>query len=302
MASPESALLDELFDGFVARMAANPNMELDELRYLFDKCGDVATDPGDVDYLETEVNGTPCLWAVPAGCREDRVLLATHGGGFVTGSRFSHRKLFAHLAKKVGCRALIVDYGRAPEHQFPSQVNECTAVYAQLLKDGIDPSHIATVGDSAGGQLATTIVLLAREQGLPLPAAVMPLSPWYDMEGTGETMKTNAEVDRLVSPEIAQGMTEMYLGDASPRDPLCNPLFANFSGFPPMYIQVGGYEALLDDARRVAERAEKAGVEVQCDVYPEMQHVFHFLAGTAPEANAALDQLAEWVRPRLGLS
>jgi len=130
----------------------------------------------------------------------------------------------------------------------------------------------------------------------------MPLSPWYDMEATGDSLKTNAKVDRLVSREISESMSQMYLGTASPRDPLANPLYADFAGLPPIYIQVGGYEALLDDALRAADRAKTAGVDCQCDVFPEMQHVFHFMAGNAPEADDAIQRLAEWVKPKLGLA
>ncbi|MBX9607403.1 MAG: alpha/beta hydrolase [Gammaproteobacteria bacterium] len=301
MASPQAAAIDQLFDGFVAALSANPAMELAELRDMLEKCGDLAADPGGVDYLETDADGTPCLWAVPKGCTQDRVLLALHGGGCVTGSRFSHRKLFAHIAKAVGCRALILDYGRAPEHTHPAQVNEGVKVYKWLLAQGIEPGHVATVGDSAGGNLCTTIVLGAKAAGLPLPAAVMPLSPWYDMEATAPSFATNAKLDRLISREMSLNMSALFLGGASPRDPLANPLHADFSGYPPLYIQVGGYEAIVDDSLRVAERARAAGVEVRCDVFPEMQHVFQFMAGRAPEADDAIAKLAAWVKPKLGL-
>ncbi len=302
MASPQSALLDNLFDSFVARLAAKPDMGLDELRDMLEECGNVARDPGGVDYFDVVIAGTPCLWAVPHGCAEDRVLLAMHGGGCVTGSRFSHRKLYAHLAKAVGCRALIPDYGRAPEHTHPSQVDECLKVYQALLADGVKPGHIATTGDSAGGNLCTSVVLAARDRALPLPAAVMPLSPWYDMEATAPSFETNAKVDRLVSREMSLNMSAMFLGGASPRDPLANPLHADFTRMPPIYIQVGGYETLVDDALRGAERARAAGVDVRCDVFPEMQHVFQFMAGNAPEADDAIARLAAWVRPKLGLA
>lgn len=301
MASPQAAAIDKLFDGFVAELGANPAMELAELRDMLEKCGDLAADPGGVDYLETNADGTPCLWAVPQGCAQDRVLLALHGGGCVTGSRFSHRKMFAHIAKAVGCRALIVDYGRAPEHTHPSQVNESVKVYKWLLAQGVQPGHIATVGDSAGGNLCTTVVLGIKAAGLPLPSAVMPLSPWYDMEATAPSFATNAKVERLISREMSLNMSALFLGGASPRDPLANPLHADFNGYPPLYIQVGGYEAILDDALRVAERARAAGVEVRCDVFPEMQHVFQFMAGRAPEADDAIAKLAAWVKPKLGL-
>jgi acetyl esterase/lipase len=301
MASPQAAAIDRLFDSFLAALAANPQMGIDELRDLLEQCGDLARDPGGVDYFDIDADGTPCLWAVPHGCREDRVLLSLHGGGCVTGSRFSHRKLFAHVAKATGCQALIVDYGRAPEHQHPSQVDECLKVYQWLLNRGIKPNHIATIGDSAGGNLCTTVVLAAKAKGLPLPAAVMPLSPWYDMEATAPSFETNAKVDRLISREMSLNMSQIFLGSASPRDPLANPLHADFTGFPPLYLQVGGYEAIRDDATRVAARAQAAGVEVRCDVYPEMQHVWHFMAGKAPEADDAIAKLAAWVKPKLGL-
>mgnify|MGYP000949341892 CR=1 FL=1 len=301
MASPQAAAIDQLFDGFVASLEANPEMGLDEMRDLLEKCGDLAADPGGVDYLETDADGTPCLWAVPNGCNNDAVLLAFHGGGCVTGSRFSHRKLFAHLAKAVGCRSLIVDYARAPEAQHPSQINEGIKVYQWLLGQGIPANKIASVGDSAGGNLCTAVVLAMREKGIDLPAAVMPMSPWYDMEATAESFKTNAKVERLIKAEMSLGMSQMYIGDTSARDPYVNPLYGDYAGFPPTYIQVGGYEVLLDDARRGAERMQAAGVDVKCDVFPEMQHVFQFMAGRAPEADDAVNRMAEWVRPKLGI-
>lgn len=302
MASPQAAALDQLFDSFIAALAAKPDMGLDELRDMLERCGDMADEPGGVDYFDIDAGGTPSLWAVPKGCREDRVLLAIHGGGCVTNSRFSHRKLYAHLAKRVGCRALIPDYGRAPERQFPSQVEEMLAVYRWLLDQGIAATHIATVGDSAGGNLCTSVVLLARARGVPLPAAVMPLSPWYDMEATAPSFDTNAKVDRLITRELSLNMSAMYLGDAPPREPLANPLHADYQGFPPTYIQVGGYETIMDDATRAAARMQAAGVDVQCEVFPEMQHVFQYMAGRAPEADLAIDKLAAWVKPRLGLA
>lgn len=302
MASAQAAAIDQLFDNFVSALTANPEMPLDELREMLEQCGDLASDPAGVDYLETDANGTPCLWAVPKGCDDGAVLLSFHGGGCVTGSRFSHRKLFAHIAKAVGCRALIVDYARAPESQHPSQVNEGVKVYEWLLGAGVKAGRIATLGDSAGGNLCTSVVLGARAKGLTLPAAVLALSPWYDMEATAASFKTNAKVERLITAEMSLGMSQMFLGEASPRDPLANPLHADFSGFPPTYIQVGGFEVLLDDALRGAARIKAAGVECRCDVFPEMQHVFQFMAGRAPEADDAIGLLAQWVKPKLGLA
>jgi monoterpene epsilon-lactone hydrolase len=174
--------------------------------------------------------------------------------------------------------------------------------YQWLLDQGIRPDHVALIGDSAGGGLAVTTILRARDQGLRLPAATMPLSPWLDMEATGETFETNAAKDLLVTRDIIQTMAGTFLGESGNRhDPLTNPLYADLTGFPPMYIQVGADEALLDDSRKLADLARKTGVDVRLEVVPAMQHVFQFLAGTAPEADAAIRRLADWVRPKLGL-
>jgi monoterpene epsilon-lactone hydrolase len=302
MASKQSEQLATMYKGWIAALGANPEMPLDELRAMFGHMGDTTGEPGGVDYIETDAGGVPALWAVPKGSAQDRVLLCSHGGGYVTGSMFTHRKMYAHLAKAVGCRALIVDYGLAPENVHPGPVNDMATAYGWLLDQGIAPKHIALTGDSAGGGLAITTILRIREQGLPLPAAAMPLSPWLDMDGTGGSFQTNKERDVLVAREVVQGMAATFLGEKGNRqDPLANPLHGDLRGFPPVYIQVGGYEALLDDSHALAEAVRRADGEVKLDVYPEMQHVFQFLAGTAPEADEAIRQLAAWVRPKLGL-
>jgi monoterpene epsilon-lactone hydrolase len=303
MASKQSEQLVTYFQSVVAALAANPNMPLDEMRALFEHMGDVTAEPGGVDYIEVDAGGVPALWAVPKGAAQDRVLLCSHGGGYVTGSMFTHRKMYAHLAKAIGCRALIVNYRLAPENAHPGPVNEMATAYSWLLDQGIKPQHIALAGDSAGGGLAVTTILRVREKGLPLPAATLPLSPWLDMEGTGGSFETNAERDVLVKREIIQGMAAAFLGEkGDPKHPLANPLHADLRGFPPAYIQVGGYEALLDDSLALAEALRKADGEVKIDVVPEMQHVFQFLAGVAPEADDSIKRLATWVRPKLGLS
>jgi monoterpene epsilon-lactone hydrolase len=146
-------------------------------------------------------------------------------------------------------------------------------------------------------------MLRAREQGLPLPAATMPLSPWLDMEATGETFDNNAAKDLLVTRDVIQTMAGAFLGEAGNRqDPLANPLHADLKGLRPIYIQTGADETLLDDSRKLADFARKSGVEVTLEIVPEMQHVFQFLAGAAPEGDAAISRLASWVRPKLGLA
>lgn len=302
MASKQANAIKELYGSWLAAMGANPEMSLEEIRDLFGQWGNITGEPGGVDYIEEDCDGVPCMWAVPKGAQADRVLICTHGGGYVVGSMYTHRKVFGHLAKAAGCRALILHYRRAPEHTHPAQVEDAVKVYRWLLDQGSKPEHMATTGDSAGGCLCTSMLLAIRDQGLPLPAAGMPMSPYYDLEFTGESMTTKADVDCLVSKEIAMHMAETFLGGASPKDPLANPFYADLEGLPPLYIQVGGDEALLDDSIRFEVKAKDAGLEVKLDVFPEMQHVFQFMAGTAPEADDAVQKMAEWVRPKIGLA
>ncbi|HTW68626.1 MAG TPA: alpha/beta hydrolase fold domain-containing protein [Acetobacteraceae bacterium] len=175
--------------------------------------------------------------------------------------------------------------------------------YKWLLDQGIEPKHIALIGDSACGGLAITTILWAREKGLKLPAATMPLSPWLDMEAGGKTFETNREKEVLVTRDVIGEMAGMFLGEEGDRkDPLANPLHGDLRGLPPMYIQTGADEALLSDSQDLAALARKSGVDVTLEVVPEMQHVFQFLAGVVPEADTAIARLAGWVRPHLGLA
>jgi epsilon-lactone hydrolase len=264
--------------------------------------GDLTAEPHDVDYTETDAAGLPAMWVVPRPSAADRVLLCMHGGGFLTGSIHSHRKMFGHLAKATGARALIFDYRLVPGHLHPTQVDDATDVYQWLLEQAVSADHIAFTGDSCGGGLSITTQLRARERGLPLPAAAMPFSPWVDMEALGESYETNRDRDAFFFAELVRRLARGFLGEGGdPRDPLANPLNGDLSGFGPIYIQVGGDEVLLDDARLLDEHARKAGVDVQLDIFPDMQHTFQMAAGHAPEADAAIRRMADWVRPKLGL-
>jgi epsilon-lactone hydrolase len=265
--------------------------------------GDLTAEPREVDYLETAAGGRPAMWAVPKHSSPDRVLLCIHGGGFVSGSIYTHRKMFGHLAKATGARALLVGYRLLPEGGgYPVPVDEVQAAYRWLLDQGIDASHVAFAGDSVGGWLAVTVQLRVRDQGLPLPAAAMLLSPAVDMEVNGESFQTNRDKDPFFQRELVRGLARSFLGEAGdPRDPLVNPLYADLTALGPLYIQVGGDEGLLDDARLLDEHARKAGVDVRLDVFPGMLHAFQMAAGRAAEADDAIRRMADWVRPRLGL-
>jgi acetyl esterase/lipase len=264
--------------------------------------GDLTAEPDGVDYVEIEVAGLPALWAVPKGSAEDRVVLGFHGGGFVSGSIHTHRKLFGHLAKAVGARALITDYPGTPIHSHPVPLEDTTAAYRWVLDQGIDAKHVAVARDSSGGGLALSTMLRARELGLPAAAALMLMSPWVDMTVSAETYESNRTTEPFFHKEVVEGLAAMFLVGGDLKDPLASPLYADLSGVPPLYIQVGGDETLLDDSRELERRARDAGVDVRLDVFPEQLHTFQMAAGRAPEADDAVRRFADWVRPRLGLT
>lgn len=300
MPSDESLYLRDLYASWLARM---DGMDLPTMRDLFEEWHLATIEPTGVSYEETDAGGVPATWAdrVEGGVT-DRVIVFTHGGGFAVGSRHSHRKLAGHLAKVIGARVLVLDYRLAPEHPHPAQVDDAVRAYDWLLDQGVAPGHIATAGDSAGGNLAVSTPLKLAALGRPLPAAVLALSPWLDMELTGETIDSNDATDALVKRPVLEAMRGMFLGDdGSPTDPFANPLCADLTGLPPLYITAGGHETLLSDSRRLAEQAEKAQVEVVLDLVEEQQHVFVFNAGRAQEADDTLARAGAWLRPRLGL-
>jgi epsilon-lactone hydrolase len=295
-------LVKSLYERWGAAFAAEPEMPLDRWRAMIEEWPQVTAEPGGVDYVEVEAGGVPAMWITPKAAAADRVILSMHGGGFVTGSMYTHRKLFGHLAKAVGARGLVVDYRRPPEHIHPAPVEDVVSAYRWLLDQGIEASHVAFTGDSAGGGMVVTAMLLARDRGLPLPAAGMPLSPWFDFEATGASQETNAGTDALLNAKLGRVLAGMFLGDSGdPRDPYVNPIYGELAGLPALYLQVSDAETLLDDSRAFAERAREAGVDVRLDVFPGHQHTFQMAAGRSPDADEAIRRLADWVRPHLGL-
>ena len=296
--SAESDALHALYSDWSAIIANTPDLTMRLFRSIFDEWHQPTREPEDVTYREETVGGVPGIWTLPIGADTSKVLLYTHGGGFAVGSASSHRKLAAHVAKALGVTAFVLDYRRAPEHPHPAQVQDGVAVFSALTERGIAPADITTIGDSAGGNLAVAIPLALREQGKPLPGGVIAFSPWLDMENAGETLVTNAGTEALVTVPLLEGMIAGVLaeGKIDPKTPLANPLYADFTGFPRLYINAGAAEALADNATRLAEKAQAAGVDVTLSVVEGMQHVFPILAGTAPEADDEIAAIAKWYR------
>lgn len=302
MASAQAQQLKDAFRRFREQRLSKPDATLEDMRASAAKLSQLTSEPPGVRYEAVNAGDVPAQWVIPEGAAQDRVLQYVHGGGYVLMSAETHRKLVGHIASAIGCRALNVDYRLAPEHPHPAAVEDSVTAYRWLLEQGIEPRHIAISGDSAGGGLCLATALKIRDQGLALPAAIVPISPWTDMQGTGASLQTRADVDMMVAPEAIAQLAGVFLAGGDPRDPYASPHYADPKGLPAIYIQVGDEEVLLDDAVRFADKAKQAGVDVNIDIFPEMQHVFQLAAGNMPEADEAIRKIGAWLKPHLGLS
>src|SRR5262249_45498926 len=204
--------------------------------------------------------------------------------------------LAARLSRASKAKVLVIDYRLAPEHPHPAAVDDAVAAYRWMLAQGLKPARIAVSGDSAGGGLTVATLVAIRDAKLPMPAAGAPISPWVDMEGIGESMTTKASVDPMVQKTGLMNMAAAYLGGKNPRTPLAAPLYADLSGLPPLLIQVGTAETLLDDASRLAERAKKAGVKVTYEPWENMVHVWHLFAPMLDEGQQAIEKIGVFVQ------
>ena len=295
MASPELTAV-------VQALRARPvvlNASVAEMRAGMESMLGAVPLPAGVIREAREVNGVPAEWISMPGAAADRAVLYFHGGGYVIGSIATHRELAARLSAASGARVLLIDYRLGPEHRFPAAVEDAVAVYRWLLDAGYAPARIAFAGDSAGGGLTVAALLAARDAKLPLPATGVCLSPWVDLEGSGASMTAKAAEDPMVQKGPLLLLAGHYLGSASPRAPLASPLYADLRGLPPLLIQVGSAETLLDDSTRIAEKLRAAKVEVELEVWPDLIHVFQAFA-MLPEAGQAVARIGQHLRKRLG--
>ena len=252
-----------------------------------------------VSHTEVKAGGVPAEWAQVPGAAQDRALLYLHGGGYCAGSLKTHRSLVSQIAKTFKGRVLAIDYRLGPEHKFPAAVDDAVAAYRFLLEQGIKPSHIAIAGDSAGGCLTLATLLALRDKKIPLPAAGWPISPWVDLEGRGASLKTKAESDLIVTADGLHNYAKAYAG-ARRGEPLASPVNANLAGLPPLLIQVGSAEVLLDDSLTLAQKAGAADVEVKLESWPHMPHVWHIFAPMLSEGRDAIAAGTAWLNARLG--
>lgn len=241
------------------------------------------------------VGGVPAAWLRhPASAADDPVVMYLHGGGYVMGSIDTHQDLCCRIGRAAPARVLSIDYRLAPEHPYPAQLEDATAAY-RWLTERVDPRRVVVAGDSAGGGLTLSLLVSLRDAGHPLPAGAVCISPWTDLEGRSASMRTNARFD-YVPRRGLRSISRQFRGGADPRTPLAAPVHAELGGLPPLLIQAGAAETLLDDSLRVATRARDAGVEVDLDVHPDMIHVWHLFTAVVPAARVAIERIGAFVR------
>ena len=254
--------------------------------------------PMDEDIATQRVNagGVPAEWIDAPGADQSRVLMYLHGGGYVIGSMRTHRTTLGRISRAAGVRVLGLDFRLAPENPFPAALEDSVSSYQWLLSQGFKSSGIAFAGESAGGGLVVSTLVALRYLGEPMPAAGIGGSSWADLEQSGASMVTNAEVDPSVTSKGLWKRCAMYMGGKDPRAPLASPVHADLTGLPPLLLMVGSVEVLVDDSTRLAEKGREAGVDVTLEVWDDMPHNWHTFAPMLPEGQRAIERMSDHLR------
>jgi acetyl esterase/lipase len=256
------------------------------------------TTPPGIRIEQGMLGNVPVEWISPDSAHPDRVFFHLHGGGYVLGNPASSRPFTTEFARQARCRVVSVDYRLAPENPFPAAVTDALVAYSALLATDRQPEDIAIGGESAGGGLAVATLIAARNARLKMPAALIAISPWTDLECNAPSLATLAHADPLLNARTLREMAEAYVQSGDPRAPTASPAHADLYGLPPMLIHVGSEEVLLDDAKALERRARVSGVEATLDIWPGMIHVWHMFHPALPEGREAILHLAQFVRRR----
>ncbi|CAB3748239.1 alpha/beta hydrolase [Paraburkholderia solisilvae] len=254
------------------------------------------TIPPDVQIETVDADGVPAEWTITPTADPARVVLFLHGGAYISGSIATHRHMVAQIGRVARVRTLALAYRLAPEHPFPAALEDALTAYRFLLTQGYAPSRIVLAGESAGGGLVLAMLVSLRQMGVALPACAWLSSPWTDLGMTGESIESKADVDPLIQKPYLLEAAAAYLSGADPRTPLASPLYADLNGLPPMLIQVGTAETLLDDSTRLARRAAQADVRVVLDVWPDMIHAWSLFYQQLDAGQQSLESMGAFVQ------
>ncbi len=247
------------------------------------------------DRLTSDATSMPALWANAATAEKPGVILYFHGGAYVFGAPETHSAMLARLSALTGLRTILPDYRMAPEHPFPAAIDDARAAYCALLARGYAPERIVLGGDSAGGGLALALLHVICAENLPRPGATFVFSPWTDLTLSGDSLSANATADPLMPADRLEESRSRYLDGAAPEDPRASPLFGSFSTSPPVLIQVGGTEILLDDSRRMAANLQSQGVDARLEIWDKTPHVWQIFQGKLKAADQALRDVAAFI-------
>lgn len=297
--SPEA----EAFAQWVADLAT-PQSDLDVVRTRAEATHLAASEPEEVTYRNEIAGGVPAIWAVPIGANTEFVLLHSHAGGSVLSSANVDRKLAGHIAKATGVPILVLDWRRAPEHKYPAQLDDVDAAYQWLIDRGYVPEKIILIGHSIGGFLAAALPLRLRDSGRPMPGAIVSISPWCDLTMANDTIDGHAETDKILSRGLLEFFRESWIGGTGidNDDPLINLNRADLTGLPPTLVSWGTHEVLAGEDEEFVARLAAAGIDTHALPVPGGQHSYVYGAGTIPETDAAIAQIAAWVRATLPIA
>jgi acetyl esterase/lipase len=254
--------------------------------------------PAGTEKTWLDTGGARAIRVATAESLGDRHILYLHGGGYVAGAPSLYRDFIWRIAAATRSRVLCLQYRLAPEQPFPAALDDAVNAYRWLLAGGADPRRTAVMGDSAGGGLMLAALLRLRDEGAPLPAAAVALSPWTDLAMTGASLQGNAAVDPMIRADEAPSLVGHYLAGADPRTPYASPLYGDPTGLPPTLFHVGSDECLLDDSVRMAERMRAAGCAAELEVWPRMPHAWHLWARVMPEARQAIARIGVFVQDK----
>lgn len=274
---PATQTLDELRDNYVTMLKGHPV-------------------PENLIVEHADLGGVPGTVIMPPEVIEGRTLVYFHGGAYIFGASAGYVGLGGRLALALKAKVVLPDYRLAPEHAYPTPIEDCLAVYKWLLDEGHDPDQLVFAGDSAGGSLTVSVMVHARDAGLPLPAGGVAISPWADLEHTGSSMTSRHGIDPLCTKDALDVQARIFLAGAAANSPDASPVFADVSGLPPILVQIGENEVMLSGAMRLATHLAENRVRTTLEVWPGMFHVWHLFAAILPDGQQAINNAADFLR------